>query len=74
MTAAVGPTRRLDSSIPGVLQAAGLAGWELLAQGANVVSGGAVGPTRRLDSSIPGVLEAAGLAGWDRLARMLTVV
>ena len=29
----VGPTRRLDSSIPGVLEAAGLAGWDRLAQG-----------------------------------------
>ena len=66
----------------GVLEAADLAGWELLARVLTYLvhdCARAVAPTRKLVLQTwsprgcrPGVLEAADLAGWELLARMLT--
>ena len=55
----------------GVLEAAGLAGWDLLGRRLRELLDKTL--ALHLEICWPGVLEAAGLAGWDLLARVLTV-
>ena len=55
--------------LPRVLEAAGLAGWDLLARGLRELRDQTL--ALHLEICWPGVLEAAGLAGWDLLARRL---